>query len=217
MILAAIYRSGQRAGPESAGVPQRVLRGVPFGTFRAPEHSSEHSLGHSEPGTQNHSKSTLWGTFQPRSLGTLQVAAGVATHKSLTTNKASRLNKGACGPCSVSKRMYGGADFGTTSLWFALFSFGGTRLKGACLSRLTWNETIMIRANTWHRTGDSHAMFSVCVCHSFCFHPFKELFGNTTPSVMLYFGMYDFCKCGVWGRLPCVSDGFNLWFQFPFF
>ena len=36
----------------------------------AKEHSKKHSLGHSEPGAQKHSKSTPWGTFGRRPLNT---------------------------------------------------------------------------------------------------------------------------------------------------
>ena len=41
-----------------------------FGPKSATKHSLGHSLGHSEAGAQKHSKSTLWGTFQPEPLGT---------------------------------------------------------------------------------------------------------------------------------------------------
>ena len=85
-IPAAIYRSAQGPGPESAprsafwvflgtwlGVLQRVLFECFLALFRLkkrPEALKKHSLGHSEPDAQKHSKSTPWGTFRPGALGT---------------------------------------------------------------------------------------------------------------------------------------------------
>ena len=75
-ISAAIYRSAPGPGPESAprsafrailgtclGVPQRVL----FECFlkKGQKALKDHSLGRSEAGAQNCSKSTPWGTFRP--------------------------------------------------------------------------------------------------------------------------------------------------------
>ena len=80
-IPAAIYRSAPGPGPESAprsafwailgpclGVPQRVLFEC-FLAFFGPKNCQKalekHSLGHSEAGAQNCSKSTPRGTFRP--------------------------------------------------------------------------------------------------------------------------------------------------------
>ena len=46
------------------GVPQRVLFEC-FLVFFGPKNAKKHSLGHSEAGAQNCSKSTPWGTFRP--------------------------------------------------------------------------------------------------------------------------------------------------------
>ena len=48
---------------------QRVLFGV-FGPKQRQKPLKKHSLGHSEPEAQKHSKSTPWGTFRPGPLGT---------------------------------------------------------------------------------------------------------------------------------------------------
>ena len=85
-IPAAIYGSAQGPGPESAppsafrvflgtwlGVPQRVF----FECFlellkpqKCQKALTKHSVGHSEPGAQKHSKSTRRGTFRPGPLST---------------------------------------------------------------------------------------------------------------------------------------------------
>ena len=75
-IPAAIYRSAQGPGPESAprsafwvffgiclGVPPGVFFGV-LGSKKRQKALKKHSLGHSEPGP----KSTPWGTFRPGAL-----------------------------------------------------------------------------------------------------------------------------------------------------
>ena len=83
VIPAAIYRSAQGPRPESAprsacrvilgtclGVAQGCFSSV-FLAFFSPERRKsqktleKHSLGHSEAGAQNHSKSTPWSTFRP--------------------------------------------------------------------------------------------------------------------------------------------------------
>ena len=58
-----------------------MLRRVFWAILRpesAKKHSSEHPLGHSGPGVQNHSKSTLWGTFRPWPWALLYMGAGIA-------------------------------------------------------------------------------------------------------------------------------------------
>ena len=56
------------------GVPQRVLFERFLLAFFSPQKCQKalekHSLGHSEAGAQNHSKSTPWGTFRPGPLST---------------------------------------------------------------------------------------------------------------------------------------------------
>ena len=66
------------------GHPARSAR-VLFGCFWAllglkkgqTKSTQKHSLGHSEPGAQKHSRSTPWATFQPRPWALLQMAAGI--------------------------------------------------------------------------------------------------------------------------------------------
>ena len=87
-----------RSRPPCTGVPRgpgrKVLHGVLFECFWAPASEcntecflsalwrflspktcqkalKKHSLGHSEPSAQKHSKSTPWSTFRPGPLGTL--------------------------------------------------------------------------------------------------------------------------------------------------
>ena len=61
--LSSDFRHLPRSAPRSAF---RVL----FGGFLVPKSAKKHSLGHSEAGAQNHSKSTPRGTFRPGPLST---------------------------------------------------------------------------------------------------------------------------------------------------